>query len=219
MDERRGYLTYDGHLGVLRGMLLRIAVVTMCIAAVVFVFKEETFAMLLAPSECDFVTYRWICDFVHIFDASFELGEYHVDLIATDLSSQFMTHVSTAVYLGLLGASPFIVFELFRFVTPALRDDERCESADTTIIFILPLLTRSSTANPSSVGITRSRSSTSGRTVSSFSRTSLPLTAVSISSILSDVAKCAFAAAVNSSLSSQSIALIFMVSSFFPADL
>ena len=125
MDERRGYLTYDGHLGVLRGMLLRIAVVTMCIAAVVFVFKEETFAMLLAPSECDFVTYRWIRDFVHIFDASFELGEYHVDLIATDLSSQFMTHVSTAVYLGLLGASPFIVFELFRFVTPALRDDER----------------------------------------------------------------------------------------------
>ncbi|MCD8282780.1 MAG: twin-arginine translocase subunit TatC, partial [Prevotella sp.] len=49
----------------------------------------------------------------------------HVDLIATELSSQFMSHITTAVYIGLLFTSPYIVFELFRFVSPALYDSER----------------------------------------------------------------------------------------------
>jgi sec-independent protein translocase protein TatC len=48
-----------------------------------------------------------------------------VDMIATDLSSQFMTHISTAIYLGLLGASPYILYELFRFISPALYENER----------------------------------------------------------------------------------------------
>ena len=46
-------------------------------------------------------------------------------MIATDLSSQFMTHISTAIYLGLLGASPYILYELFRFISPALYENER----------------------------------------------------------------------------------------------
>lgn len=36
-----------------------------------------------------------------------------------------MIHITTAVYLGLLGASPFILYELFRFISPALYDNER----------------------------------------------------------------------------------------------
>jgi sec-independent protein translocase protein TatC len=57
--------------------------------------------------------------------ADFHFEEYHVNLIATDLSSQFMTHVTTAVYLGALGASPYILYELFKFVSPALYENER----------------------------------------------------------------------------------------------
>ena len=118
-------LTFGGHLEVFRQMLFRILAVAGAIAFAVFCFKDETFRLLLAPSEWDFVTYRWIESLIRSMGHDFHFQEYHVNLIATDLSSQFMTHITTAVYLGLLGASPYILFELFRFISPALYDDER----------------------------------------------------------------------------------------------
>jgi len=119
-------LTFGGHLEVFRRMLFRILGVTGAVATVVFCFKDATWRLLLAPSEWDFATYRWIERLMRIMGVGdFHFKEYHVDLIATDLSSQFMAHITTAVYLGLLGASPYILYELFRFVSPALYDNER----------------------------------------------------------------------------------------------
>ena len=92
---------------------------------VVFCFKNITWKLLLAPSEYDFCTYRWIERCIQSIGYDFHFQEFHVDMIATDLSSQFMRHITTACYLGLLGASPYMLFELFRFVSPALYENER----------------------------------------------------------------------------------------------
>lgn len=118
-------MSFVGHLEALRGVLLRSLAVTTVFAIAIFCFKEKTFELLLAPSRWDFVTYRWIERFLHWIGSSFTFNEYHVNLIATDLSSQFMTHVSAAFYLGLLAASPYVIYELFRFITPALYEKER----------------------------------------------------------------------------------------------
>ena len=115
-------------------MLFRVLGVVMVIAFGVFCFKDETFRLLLAPSEWNFVTYRWIEHAIQAMGFDFHFEEYHVNLIATDLSSQFMTHITTAVYLGLLGASPYILFELFRFISPALYDNERRYSSLVAVI-------------------------------------------------------------------------------------
>ena len=69
--------------------------------------------------------------------ADFHFDEFHVDLIATDLSSQFMTHITTAIYLGLLGASPYILVELFRFISPALYESEKKYSVQVTVVIYL----------------------------------------------------------------------------------
>lgn len=131
-------MTFGGHLEVFRQMLFRILGVAGVLAAVVFCFKDATWQLLLAPSEWDFVTYRGIEQLIQrTWDAGFRFEEWHVELIATDLSSQFMTHISTAVYLGLLGASPYILYELFRFVSPALYDDERRYSVRVLIVVYL----------------------------------------------------------------------------------
>lgn len=127
-------LTFGGHLEVLRRMLFRVLGVVLLLAVFVFCFKDETFCLLLAPSEWDFVTYRWIEKVIQSMGYDFHFNEYHVNLIATDLSSQFMTHITTAVYLGLLGASPYILFELFRFTSPALYENERKYSVLVAII-------------------------------------------------------------------------------------
>ena len=130
-------LSFGGHLEVLRRMLFRILAVVMVLAVAFFCFKEWTFKMLMAPSQWDFVTYRYIERFLHRLGSDFTFTEYHINLIATELSSQFMTHVTTALYLGLLGASPYILVELFRFVTPALYENERKYSVRVAVTMYL----------------------------------------------------------------------------------
>ena len=134
-------LTFGGHLEVLRQMLFRILGVAAVIAVVVFCFKDATWRLLLAPSEWDFCTYRWLEWAMQAMGFDFRFEEFHVSMIATDLSSQFMTHITTAVYLGLLGASPYILYELFRFISPALYENERKYSVQVAgIIYVLFLL-------------------------------------------------------------------------------
>ena len=137
-------MTFGGHLEVLRKMLFRIIAVVAALAVVVFCFKEQTFAILLAPHNCDFVTFRWIESLVAAMGFDFHFDAYNIPLISTELSAQFMTHVTTSCYLGLLLASPYIVYELFRFISPALYENERRKSyfvvAAVYSLFIIGLL-------------------------------------------------------------------------------
>ncbi len=137
-------LTFGGHLEVLRKMLFRIIAIVMVLAVAIFCFKEKTFELLLAPSQWDFITYRYIEKFLHLLGSEFTFNQFHINLIATELSSQFMTHITTALYLGLLGASPYILVELFRFITPALYENEKKYSVSVAatmyLLFIVGVL-------------------------------------------------------------------------------
>lgn len=136
--EEKELMTFGGHLEVLRRMLFRIMAVAGCLSLVIFCFKDETFNILLAPSHWDFITYRLIEDTACLLGLDFHFTPYYVDLIATDLSSQFMVHITTAVQIGLLGVSPYILYELFHFVSPALYDNERKYSVMVvSVVYIL----------------------------------------------------------------------------------
>lgn len=140
-EHYEALMTTGGHLEVLRQMLFRILAVAGILSVVIFCFKDITWGILMAPSEWDFCTYRWIESAMQSAGFDFHFNEFHVDMIATDLSSQFMTHITTAVYLGLLGASPYILHELFRFISPALYENERKYSVQVAgIIYSLFLL-------------------------------------------------------------------------------
>lgn len=91
---------------------MAVAVVVVSIAA--FLLKDELFSIVLAPRSSDFVTYRLI-----------GAGTFSLHLMNTGLTEQFMIHVRTALYAGLLVASPYILYELFRFVSPGLYQNER----------------------------------------------------------------------------------------------
>lgn len=141
LPDDTSLLTFGGHLEVFRQMLFRILGVAGLMATVIFFFKDITWGILMAPSEWDFCTYRWLETAMQAIGIDFYFEEFHVDMIATDLSSQFMTHITTAVYLGLLGASPYILYELFRFISPALYENERKYSVQVAcIIYMLFLL-------------------------------------------------------------------------------
>ena len=118
-------MTFSGHLEVFRQMLLRIIVVAFVSSILVFYFKDETFEIILAPSDSDFITYKSLESLLSKIGISFQFEKFEVCLITTELSSQFITHFSTSIYLGLLISSPYILFEIIRFVTPALYESEK----------------------------------------------------------------------------------------------
>lgn len=111
------------HLDVLRAAIVRIVAVAVVFGIAAFCFKEELFAVVLAPKDDGFVTYR-------LFNriaawAGGETGSFAVQLINTGLAQQFIIHMKTALCAGVLCASPYILYQLFRFVSPALYADER----------------------------------------------------------------------------------------------
>lgn len=55
----------------------------------------------------------------------FKFSDYHIPLISTELSAQFMTHITVSCILAVLLASPYILFELFKFISPALYESEK----------------------------------------------------------------------------------------------
>ena len=106
--------TFWDHLDELRNVILRVMAVTVVFAVVAFAFKEPLFQVVLAPSKGDFLTYRVL-----------GIPDFHLKLMNTGLTEQFMIHMKVALYCGLLLASPYVIYQLFGFVAPALYDNER----------------------------------------------------------------------------------------------
>lgn len=107
-------LTFWDHLDVLRSSLIRMGVVVVVFAVVAFCLKDVLFSIVLAPRSSDFVTYRLL-----------GVEPFSIHLMNTGLTEQFMIHMRTAIYAGLLVASPYVLYELFRFVSPGLYQNER----------------------------------------------------------------------------------------------
>lgn len=124
MTDNNSAMTFWDHLDVLRGSLLRMAVVTVACAVVAFAFKDAVFAAILAPKHDDFILYRLLAG-VSGWLADGSPSSFHVELINTGLAEQFKIHVKTSLYVGLMAASPYCLYELFRFVSPGLYPKER----------------------------------------------------------------------------------------------
>lgn len=139
-----GDKTFGEHIEVLRKVLTRIIIVSFAFAIIMFLFKDSLFTVLLAPCSSDFSTFRVMNRMLAFFGMDKQLYSNQIDLITTELPSQFMAHMTVALYMGALMASPYIIFELFRFISPALYENERKYSVrlgvTMYVLFILGLL-------------------------------------------------------------------------------
>ena len=112
------------HLDVLRMAIVRSLLVAVVFGVAAFCFKEELFAVILAPKEADFITYRLLYSLSGLVTEA-DAPDFLVKLINTGLAGQFVIHMKAALCAGVLCASPYILYQLFRFVSPALYADER----------------------------------------------------------------------------------------------
>ena len=111
MEEQ---MTFWDHLDVLRGSIIRVLVSAVVMGIGVFFLKDWLFDIVLWPHDSNFPTYRLL-----------GAEPFQLHLINTELTEQFMIHMKVSLISGLLVASPYIIYVLFRFISPALYDNER----------------------------------------------------------------------------------------------
>lgn len=114
MAEEKIEQTFWDHLDELRSTLLRIAAVFLGSAVVLFFFKTFLFEeIVLAPTTSDFFLYR-------ILGNSMDLTLQNIEL-----SAQFFIHIKVTLICALLVSFPYLIYELWRFIAPALYENEK----------------------------------------------------------------------------------------------
>lgn len=106
--------TFWDHLDELRFVIIRMAIAVIAVSGVAFAFKDLLFSIVLAPAQSDFFLFRWL-----------KAEPFNLQLMNTQLTEQFMIHVRVAIYAGILIVSPYILYLLFGFVSPALYQNEK----------------------------------------------------------------------------------------------
>lgn len=123
-------LTFWEHLDSLRSLIIRIALVAITMGGVAFALKDRIFEVIFAPRNSDFITYRlfdWVTTRLNTGGdvAPGGVESFNIEIINTELTQQFTTHIQMAMYIGFLVVFPYILYEIFRFISPALYASER----------------------------------------------------------------------------------------------
>lgn len=118
-------MSFLDHLEALRWHVVRSAVVIVVVAIAAFLNKEIIFdGIILAPKNPDFLTYRILCDLSEKYGLDMCLQNVKFEVINLSISGQFTTHMWIALMTGFVIGFPYLVWEIWRFVKPALSDRE-----------------------------------------------------------------------------------------------
>ncbi|MGM9788037.1 MAG: twin-arginine translocase subunit TatC [Candidatus Cryptobacteroides sp.] len=111
-------MSFWDHLEVLRWSIIRVAVALLLVFIAAFVIMPSIFdSVILAPSSSDFFVYKWM---EPIFSS-----EFKVDIININVTTPFFTHMKVSFWMALLVIFPYMLFEVWLFVAPALYPKEK----------------------------------------------------------------------------------------------
>ena len=122
-ESGEGAMSFWDHLEVLRWALFRSACVLAVVMVGTFIAMPYIFdRFILAPTSNDFFTYRWLNK---IGGSIVSLSpDFNVQIININVASQFMTHISTSISMAAIIAFPYFLWEIWKFIEPALFEDE-----------------------------------------------------------------------------------------------
>ena len=120
-------MSFLDHLEELRWHIIRSAMAVLVLGVIAFVFKDYVFALLFAPKKGDFFTYRMFCKVGHWFNfqSDFCVEQLPFTIQSRTMAGQFSAHIWTSIWAGLIVAFPYLLYEVWRFVSPGLYDNER----------------------------------------------------------------------------------------------
>ena len=106
-------MSFWDHIEELRGTLFRSILAVVSVSVVFMCFPRQLFKAVLWPTLPDFPLYR------------LPGVDFSMDLINIELSAQFFVYLKVSVLCGLVLAFPYVIWELWKFVAPALYDNEK----------------------------------------------------------------------------------------------
>lgn len=107
-------MTFWDHLEDLRKSIFRMIAVYVAIALVLFFFKDFLFGtVILGPSDADFFLYRLIGI------------KFSMNLVNLEVAAQFIIHMKVTFLSALVLTFPYLIYEIWRFIAPALYDNEK----------------------------------------------------------------------------------------------
>ncbi len=140
-------MSFFDHLNVLRRHLIRAAVAIIIFTTLAFCYYDFIFdTIIMGPKRVDFWTYRMMCLIGERFDMGpdFCVKQIPFNIINTDMAGQFTLQMNSSLLIGVVLGFPYLLFELWRFVKPALHEKERQSASGFTfyasVLFLLGLL-------------------------------------------------------------------------------
>ncbi|MES2648637.1 MAG: twin-arginine translocase subunit TatC [Bacteroidota bacterium] len=120
-------MSFVDHLEALRWHIVRAVIAVLVCAIVVFVYIDEVMDIVIfGPLEKGFVTYEWLCGLGRKIANSDALclPVPNVQMQTTTFGGQFLSSITIAIMSGLIIAFPYILWEIWRFIKPALKPEE-----------------------------------------------------------------------------------------------
>ncbi len=136
-DKNVNDMTFFEHLDALRPGLIRSVAVLMVVMVVAFLFKEPIMEVVMGPKSPDFITNSLMYQLAESTGSEvLKINQKPIMLINTTMAGQFNMHLMMAFYVALIVAIPYLLFELWLFVRPALTRSER-RSSTRFILYIV----------------------------------------------------------------------------------
>ncbi len=131
-------MSFLDHLEDLRWHLVRICIAIVLCGFAAFIFKGFIFdVIILGPKDMSFPTYRWLCavsQFIGIEDSTFCGESFPFRIQSRTLAGQFSAHLWTSVYAGFIVAFPYVLYQLWAFISPGMHENERKHSRGFIIV-------------------------------------------------------------------------------------
>ena len=145
-EETTKEMTILDHLEALRWHLVRSIFAIVIISIAAFIFKDIIFdSIILAPKTPEFFTNRLLCSFGQTVNVqTLCINSKPFEIININMAGQFSTHIMISLIVGLILAFPYLVFEIWRFISPALYPKEKSHARGAvffiSLLFILGVL-------------------------------------------------------------------------------
>jgi len=142
----QGEMSFLEHLEELRWHIIRSFVLIAVFAVVAFIMKDFIFnEIIFKPKMPEFWSNRMMAKLGELVGTDvLNINQKPLKLISLKMSDQFMLHFMVAIVLGLILAAPFIFFEIWRFIKPALYDKEKRHASGavffTSVLFMIGIL-------------------------------------------------------------------------------
>jgi sec-independent protein translocase protein TatC len=146
MKSSYAEMSFLEHLEELRWHIIRSVIAISVFAVVAFILKDFVFnTVILNPRTPDFWTNRMFYRLAELVGTdALKINQKPLELISIKIAGQFMTHIWVSIIAGLILASPVVFYEFWRFIKPALYENEKKYASGavffTTFLFGLGIL-------------------------------------------------------------------------------